>query len=177
MNLKCSILMFLFILFVTSVFSQVKSRKQIREERTIEKKKNTEAMIDAREFVFVGQIAMPTGYKSINLTTNPNYVNFHPDLIESYMPFYGRAYSGVGYGGDNGLKFKGKPEDYKVVKGPKNFQIDVTIKGTNDIYKLSLIVSFEGSASLSIVSNNRSFISYNGEITAPEKPGEKNGNP
>jgi len=177
MNLKFSLLVFLFLFFAASVFSQEKSRKQIREERTTEKRKNTEAMIDAREFVFVGQTALPTGYKSINLTTNPNYVNFHPDLIESYMPFYGRAYSGVGFGGDNGLKFKGKPEDYKVVKGPKNFQIDATIKGTNDFYKLSLIVSFEGSASLSITSNNRSFISYKGEITAPEKPGEKNGNP
>jgi hypothetical protein len=59
------------------------------------------------------------------------------------------------------------------VKEKKNYQVDAVVNGTTDKYRLSLSVGFEGSASLSITSNNRSTISYQGEISAPEKPEEK----
>lgn len=173
MNPKISVLLVLFLLIGTSLFAQEKSKKQQREERTLEKQIQTEEMINAKEFVFIGRTAIPTGFKTMDLTTNTNYVKFHPDLIESYMPFFGKAYSGIGYGGDNGLKFTGKPEDYTFVKGKKNYQINANVKGINDIFKLSLSVGFEGSATLSIICNNRSPISYNGEISVPEKQGEK----
>lgn len=173
MNPKISVLLVLFLLIGTSLFAQEKSKKQQREERTLEKQKQTEEMINAKEFVFIGRTAIPNGFKTMDLTTNTNYVKFHPDLIESYMPFFGKAYSGIGYGGDNGLKFTGKPEDYTFVKGKKNYQINANVKGINDIFKLSLSVGFEGSATLSIICNNRSPISYNGEISVPEKQGEK----
>ena len=172
MKTKISVLLVLFIFIGNTLFAQEKSKKQLKAERAIEKQQKTEAMINAKEFVFIGRTAIPTGFKTMDLTTNTNYVKFHPDLIESYMPFFGKAYSGIGYGGDNGLKFTGKPEDYTFVKGEKNYQINANIKGINDIFKLSLSVGFEGSATLSIICNNRSPISYNGEISAPEKSTE-----
>ena len=86
-------------------------------------------------------------------------------MIESEMPFFGKAYSGIGYGGDTGVKFKGKPEEFTVVKKAKNYQIDAVVKGTADNFRISLSVGFEGSATLSIISNNRSTISYQGEIS------------
>jgi len=174
MNAKYSILAVLFSFIVTIGFAQEKSKKQLKEERKIEKQKQTEAMINAKEFVFIANTALPSGYRSVNLTTNTNYVKFHPDLIDSYMPYYGTAYGGVGYGtGDTGLKFEGKPEEYTVTKGKKNYQVNAVVKAEHDTFRLSLSVGFEGSASLSIISNNRSSISYNGEISAPEKKEEK----
>ncbi|MNJ00080.1 hypothetical protein D3C73_1593250 [compost metagenome] len=47
------------------------------------------------------------------------------------------------------------------------------VKGDNDTYTLLLSVFFEGSASLTINSSKRSTISYNGEISAPVKEGNK----
>ena len=172
MKKKISVLMVLLLFMGTTLISQEKSKKQLRAERAIEKQKQTEAMINAKEFVFVGETALPTGFRTVNLSSNTNYVKFHPDRIESYMPYFGKAYSGIGFGGDNGLKFDGKPEDYTVTKGAKNYQINATVKGKNDNFKLSLSVGFEGSATLSIFSNYRSQISYNGEISAPEKEKE-----
>lgn len=166
---KVSVFMVSFLLLTTIVFSQEKSRSALKEEKKIDTQKQIEDMVNAREFVFVARIALPQGYRSVNLTTNPNSVKFHPDLIESDMPFYGTAYSGIGYGSDSGLNFKGKPGDFKVVKDKKNFQVNVTVRGENDNFHLMLAISFEGSASLSIISNNRSTISYQGEISAPEK--------
>jgi hypothetical protein len=169
MKTKVFCMVVFFVLIVAPVISQEKTKKELKEERKIEKQNQVEAMINAKEFVFVARTANPMGMRSVDLTTNPNYVKFQPELIDSYMPYFGQAYGGAGYGGDTGLKFKGKPEEYTVVKIKNGFQVDATVKGERDNYRLSLMVGFEGSSSLSITSNNRSTISYNGEISAPEK--------
>ncbi len=94
-------------------------------------------------------------------------------MIESEMPYFGKAYSSIVYGGDTGMKFKGKPSEFTVIKGKKGFEVKAVVQGTSDRYILYLTVGFSGSSSLSISSNNRSSISYNGDIYATEKPAEK----
>ena len=170
MKAKVLTLVVLLSFVISTGYSQEKSRKELKEERKIERQNQIEVMINAKEFVFIGKSALPNGMRSVNLTGNSNYVKFQPDLIDSNLPFFGRAYSGTGYGGDNGLKFIGKPDEFTVVKNKKGFQINAAIKGEGDNYRLSLLVGFEGSASLSIISNNRSSMLYNGEILPPEKP-------
>ena len=167
MNTKIASLVILLALAVTTGFGQEKSKKQIKEEQKIEKQKQTEALINSKEFVFIATTAFPQGYPSVNLASNPNFVKFSPDLVKSYMPYYGKAYSGVGYGGDTGLKYEAKPEEFTITKGKKNFEVKAVVKGDNDSYTLMLTVTFEGSASLYINSHNRSPISYNGEIFPP----------
>jgi hypothetical protein len=166
-----SIVLILSITF-TSGFSQGKSRKELKEEKKLEKQKQVEAMINARIFVFVPQTALPSGMKQVNLSGNQNYVKFQPDLIESVMPFYGRASTG-GYGTDKGLVFKGQPKVFTAEKKEKAFEITVIVNGETDNYRLYLSVGFEGNASLSISSNNRETISFQGEISAPEKTATK----
>ena len=170
---KISFLLFVLALAISVGYTQEKSKKQIKEEKKLALQKQVEEMVNAKEFVFVGRTAIPSGHKSVNLTTNTNYVKFHPDLIDSYMPYFGRAYSGVGYGGDQGLKFTGKPEVFTVTKTKKEFEVTAEVKGSNDTYKISLSIGFEGNSTLGITSNNRSFISYYGEISAPEKKDDK----
>jgi hypothetical protein len=157
--------------FVTNGFAQEKTKKQLKEEKKIEKQKQIEALVNSKEFVFVARNASPMGFKTIDLTTNTNYMKFYPDLIKSEMPYFGTAHGGVGYGGDGGLKFEGKPQDYTMEKTNKQYKIKASVKGENDIYLLLLSVYFEGSATLSVSSNYRSTISYNGEISKiePEK--------
>jgi hypothetical protein len=172
MKSKISILVVLFSVLATIGFAQEKSKKQLKEERNTELKKQTELLVNSQVFVFKGRRAYPQGGRSVDLTTNTNYVRFSPDLIESYLPFFGKAYSGVGYGGDSGLKFDGKPEEFTVEITKKNYRIKAVVKGSNDVFRLTLTVGFEGSASLTVISNNRSSISYDGEIFAQEKASE-----
>jgi hypothetical protein len=169
MKSKISILMVLFALLATVGFAQEKSKKQLKEERKAALQVQTAALVNSQVFVFKGIMAYPQGGKSVNLTTNTNYVKFSPDLIESYLPFFGKAYSGVGYGGDSGLKFEGKPEVFTIETGKKNYLIKAVVKGENDVFRLTLTVDFEGGASLSVISNNRSSISYTGELSAPDR--------
>jgi hypothetical protein len=169
MYTKILILAVLSLFIVTPSFTQEKSKKQLKEEAKIEKQKQTEAMINSKEFVFIARLALPSGMRSVDLTTRPNYVRFHPEMIESSMPYFGKAYTSVGYGGDQGLKFEGKPEKYTVTRGKKDYQISAEIKGNSDYFRLSLSSGFDGEAVLTIISNNRSTISYNGSISVPEK--------
>jgi hypothetical protein len=169
MKTRVSTLIVMLSLLVASGFAQEKTKKELKEEKKIEQQKQTEALVNSKEFVFVGRTAIPSGMRSVNLSSNTNYLKFQPEMIESEMPYYGRAYGSVGYGGDSGMKFKGKPNEFSVTKGKKNFEIQVVVKGDNDNYRINLLVSYTGSATLSITSNNRSQISYNGEISAIEK--------
>jgi hypothetical protein len=142
--------MLIFILFCSTIgFSQEKSKKQIKEEKKIEKQKQVEEMLNAKEFIFIARTALPQGAKTVNLTSSYD-VTFNPDFIKSYLPYYGRAYSGVGYGADKGMMFEGKPEEFTVTKQKKNFQVTVVVKGETDTYRMSLSVSTSGSTSLSL---------------------------
>ena len=86
------------------------------------------------------------------------------------MPFFGRAYR-ADYGGDGGIKFEGKPKEFKIVtrKKGKGYEINTAVSGSRDYFQLNLLVSPEGSATLTITSNDRSSISYYGEIKKPEE--------
>jgi hypothetical protein len=170
MKARVSLFVLILSFVTTTVFSQDKTRIEVKQERKIEKQKQIEAIVNSKEFIFVAQTAFPSGMKPINLTLNRNYIKFHPDLIDSYMPFFGQAYSGIGYGTDTGLIIKGIPEKFTLEKKQKVFQISIVVKGGTDIFVLSLAIGSEGSASLSISSNNRSTISYQGEISAIVNP-------
>jgi hypothetical protein len=123
-----------------------------------------EALINSKVFEFIGDMAYPQGGRSINLTTNPNYLRFKNDSIYSEMPYFGRAYAGVAYGSGGGLSFKGPIKEHSITKSKKNFVIKGQVKDNSDYYSVVLTVFFNGSASLVINSNNRDSISYNGEV-------------
>lgn len=164
------VILLLFCCNVLIGFSQEKSRRQLRMEQKIEKQKEIEKMIQAKEFQFVARNSNSSTFRMIDLSVIPNFIKFKPDFIKSEMPFFGRGFSGLGYGGsDAGLKFEGKPEKFVVTKHKKGYRIDVTVKGEQDFFNISLSVFFEGSSTLTIISNNRESISYFGEISAIEK--------
>lgn len=149
---------------MTTLFPQEKSRRELKEEKKLEKQEQIMAMLNAREFIFIATLAIPSGMRPVNLPVNQNHVKFQPELIESYMPFFGYATGSVGYGSDTGLKFEGKPESFTVQKNKNSFQVDAVVNGESDKFTLSLSVGLEGNASLTIISNKRSAVSYRGEI-------------
>lgn len=146
-------------------FAQEKTKQQIKEEQKAAKQKIIDALVESKEYEFVADMAYPQGFRNIDMTTNSNFLRFQKDTIHSEMPFFGRAYSGVAYSSNGGgLDFKGAVKDYSIKKGKKSYTIKATVKGNTDSYDVFLIVYFNGGASLSINSTNRSPITYRGEI-------------
>jgi len=161
---------FIMMLVFETGFAQETSKKALREQRKTEKQQLIESLINSNDFVFEALQVLPQRGKMIILTGSSYTLKFHNDTIESYLPFFGRAYS-VDYGGDGGIKFKGKPDDYKVVtqKAGKGWEINASVKAPKDYYKLYLSVSPDGGATLVIDSNQRSSISYRGDIKKLEE--------
>lgn len=168
MKTKFFLMTILFVMSIPIAFSQEKSKKTLRNERKTEHQKQITEMVNSKEFVFVANRALPQGYQAVDMTTNPNSLNFHPEMIESYMPFFGRAYN-VRFGNDNGLKFDGKPDEFSVKTIKKGYEVNVKVAGKNDFYDLFMTIGPDGNASLTITSNNRSTITYYGNVGAVEK--------
>lgn len=159
------ILLLILSLATVNGFPQEKSGRVNDIVKEPGKPAQTEALISSRQFVFEARTALPAGGSPIDLTTNRNFVKFQPDVIESYMPFFGRAYSGAGYG-EQGLHFKGQPEEFIIERNRKNHLITTVVKDEYDSFRLFLTVSPNGNATLAISSNNRETMRYRGEISA-----------
>jgi hypothetical protein len=78
------------------------------------------------------------------------------------------------YNVDPGVKFEGKPEEFKIKKLDKNKGYDIRAKVSipKDTYDIFMHVSLDGSANLTISSYRRSSISYMGTIALPELPAQ-----
>ncbi|WP_316633458.1 DUF4251 domain-containing protein [uncultured Flavobacterium sp.] len=171
MKTKITVLM-LFCFLNISVFAQEKTKKELKAERELQKQKEIEALLDSKIFVFEAQKVTPQGGRLINLDYNTYFLKFNPEKTTCDLPFFGRGYN-VPYGGDGGIKFEGIPEDVKIEKNKKNYRVKATVKGKDDVYDLMFSVFFDGGASLSVNSNNRGPISYDGEIRAPKTKANK----
>lgn len=161
----------LFVLVLLSLLSfngiaQEKTKKELKAEKQQQKQKEIEAIVNSKDFVFEAQKVIPQGGRLLNLDYNTYFLKFNEVKTTGDLPFFGRAFN-VAYGGDGGIKFKGVPKNVKLEEKKKGYTIIATVKGNNDVYNLMFYVFFDGSATLSINSNNRAPISYNGEISAP----------
>ncbi|QSW88029.1 MULTISPECIES: DUF4251 domain-containing protein [Flavobacterium] len=166
MKTKIYIVMLISILSF-SVYGQEKTKKELKAEKELKKQKEIEALIDAKNFVFEAQKLTPQGGRLINLDYGVYFLKFNEEKTTCDLPFFGRGFN-VGYGSDGGIKFEGKPENLKIEKKKKSFILKTTVKGKDDVYDLMFTIFFDGGTSLSVNSNNRSPIFYDGEISAPK---------
>jgi hypothetical protein len=168
-----SILFFCLFSLSFSALAQEKSKKELKAERELQKQKEVQALIDNRSFVFEAQRLTPQGGRLINLDYNMYFLKFNAENTTCDLPFFGRGFN-VGYGGsDGGIKFEGKPENIKIESKTKSTTIKTTVKGQNDVYNLMFNIFYNGTATLSVNSNNRGPISYDGIVSAPKDTSKK----
>lgn len=171
MKTKTFILLVLLSFLSLPIIAQDKNKKQLKAERELQKQKEIQTLIDSKNFVFEVQKVIPQGGRILNLDFNGYFLKFNETKTISDLPFFGRAFRVPYGGGDGGIKFEGIPEDIQIKKDKKSYTIKAVVKGKDDVYNLFFTVFFNGGASLSVNSNNRASISYDGEIEAP-KPEE-----
>lgn len=154
--------------FSVSSFAQDKTKKQLKEESRIDVQNQLETLIGAKDFVFKANTASPMGYKPVGLTPNMYYVRFTTDMVISFLPYYGNSYGNMGFNNDSGLKFEGVPEDYVSSKGKKSYQVKVKVRAEGNAYTFILTVRFDGVTTLSVSSNNRGNIVFDGYLSSSE---------
>src|SRR5690606_14760646 len=111
-----------------------------------------ESLLHSKNFEFIANTAIPQTGAPRNLAGSNYSIIFTPETVISNLPFYGRAYSGMVLGRDKGMRFTGKPENFKVTNTKNGYGISVSVTGKNDTYFISISTGSSGFATLSISS-------------------------
>ena len=136
------------------------------QDKGLDQPVSIESMLESKNFEFIANTMIPMSGSPKSLVGSGYSVVFSEENIISNLPYYGRAYRGVGTEKYKGMRFQGKPQIFTVEKA-KEFQINVEVKD-GETYELSLSVSGSGYATLNISSNTRGIISYQGEVIRTE---------
>jgi hypothetical protein len=122
------------------------------------------ALIDGGEFAYTVQSVNPTGGKTVQITSNYT-MEAKEGIYKAYLPYFGRAHN-ASYGGDGGVEFEGEPSDLKINKNAdkRTITISFNIKNKNETYGCTLVTG-GGNSTLTIISSNRSAISYYGKVS------------
>ncbi len=139
-----------------------KERKAAAEEQLIEK---TKALVNSGSWQFNATQMLPTSGRSRTLT--PSYrVILNNGEIDSYLPYFGRAYKAEYGSNQSPMSFRTKVSDLKVEEWKKGGWI-VSFKAgnKNDLMDFIFNIGETGSVTLNVNSTNRQAISYYGDLS------------
>ena len=142
-----------------------KERKALNKVKVVEE---TKKMIDSANFVFIPSQVLPISMRSRNVDGTFR-AKIQNDSIDSYLPFFGRAYSADYSSTEGPFTFNLPIENYSKEKLKKEYLIKFDVKNMNDLVKFMFYISENGFTTLTINSTNRQGISYYGRIEKPEK--------
>ncbi|WP_303922730.1 DUF4251 domain-containing protein [Draconibacterium sediminis] len=173
--MKRIILLSFLIFSIVAVNAQEKklTRKEKKAQREAMLTEQTKKLIEANTWQFNATQMLPSGGRTRTLTTPYNVV-LKDGEVDSYLPYFGRAYS-VDYGStDSPMIFKAPVADYSVEDAKKGgYTVKFSAKNKNDNVEFTFSIGATGSASLKVNSTNRQFISYNGDLVPIEETEKK----
>ena len=143
---------------IANAQSSSKDKKAAKEAAI---KKN----VDAKRYIFLANYVLPQRGGGKQLTSEYD-LRVTPDSVISFLPYFGRAYFDVPYGGaDGGIKFTSTKFTYQVKEKKKGgWEITIIPSDVKNLSRLLLYISPDGYASLSVNSTNRDFITFDGYL-------------
>ncbi len=163
-----TLILFSFFLMLSPQQSSAQNKKN-KQNKKDEAFKEMIKLVEDAQFIYVPSRAFPQGYQSVDLTTNYGFIKIKDDQAESDMPFFGRGFQ-ANYGGDGGIKFSGEMINKKIELNEKKRMISFSFEVKDkDHFTINMEIGYSGSASVSVISNNRSHISYQGDIEKLEE--------
>jgi uncharacterized protein DUF4251 len=166
--MKCLSALFLFIPLLASVPTAAQTPASSGADKKAAKQATIKNMMEAQNYIFKAQTALPMGARTRQLTTDYD-LRVTKEKIVSYLPYFGRAYSAPIDPTKGGIQFTSKNFDYTLTPGKKDgWTVVIKPKDYGDIQQMTLFVSSDGYASLQVTSINRQPISFNGTVVPPK---------
>jgi hypothetical protein len=138
----------------------------LQAQKKEDKKAQISNMVESRDYVFKAQTALPTSGRTRQLNSDFD-LRISKDTIISYLPYFGRAFTAPVNPSEGPLNFTSTDFDYTITNKKKGgWDIVIMPKDRQDPRQMALSVFENGSASLTVTSNNRQPIAFNGFITA-----------
>jgi hypothetical protein len=121
--------------------------------------------VESKRYTFLANYVLPQRGGGRQLTSEYD-LRVTPDSVISFLPYFGRAYFDVPYGGgDGGIKFTSTKFSYEVKEKKKGgWEITIIPSDVKNLNRLFLSISSDGYASLSVNSANRDFITFDGYL-------------
>ncbi len=162
----------LFSITATQAQEEKVSRKERKATEKEEARKRTENLIESKNWMFEARHMLPSRGPSRPLTTYYGVI-FKDNELESFLPFFGRAYR-ADYGSmKSPLDFTSEVDSYSIEKWKKGgWIIKISLRNKIDVLNYVFTIGDNGTASLDLSSTDREHISYQGEII--EIPKEEN---
>ena len=149
------------VIFAAVIFVSCKSSESLSKE---ERKTQIENNINTIDYTFVPRTALPMGGRSINLDYSFS-LKVSKDTINSYLPYFGRAYSAPMDPTQGGIKFVSTDFEYKISDKKKGmWDVDIVTNDTKGKVRMNLSIGDTGSATLTVNDNDRQAITFYGEI-------------
>jgi hypothetical protein len=123
-------------------------------------------IVEARNYVFKAQTALPTSGNTRQLTSDFD-LQVSKDTIVSDLPYFGRAYTAPLHPSEGPLRFTSTDFQYIATDRKKGgWDITITPKDLQDPRQLTMSIFENGTASVVVTSYNRQPISFNGYVTS-----------
>lgn len=167
--MKKLLLLTLAMFLLPVVTHSVAGQDQTRSERRQDQYLKTAELVESGNFTFRAQRAYPLSGKTVDLTTNPGHIEVTDEKAEADLPFFGRAYN-IEYGGRGGIEFSGEIENEEISKHPEKREIIYSFEvSDNGLHRVTMDIGYDGNTTVSVLSHERSHISYHGNIMLSEK--------
>lgn len=126
------------------------------------------AKIESRDYTIDVDRMIPTKGRTVSLTW-PYSVTIKGDSINSYLPYFGEAYSAV-IGRQDGLNFEGTVYNYKTSITKKgDTKIEFSAHTFEDRYNYDITVYPNGAATVHVSPDRKSSVSFDGKLKMDDK--------
>jgi len=142
-----------------------KERKAAQKAQLVEK---TKALVNSGTWQFDATRMLPSSGRSRTLTSSYRVIVKESE-IDSYLPYFGRAYRAEYGSTDSPMSFRGEISDLRVEDWKKGgWVISFKTDNKSDRLEYTFHIGETGSATLKVNSTNRQQISYYGDLTEIE---------
>jgi Domain of unknown function (DUF4251) len=141
-------------------------KKELKNQQKAEQYLLLKDLVQSGSYEFKALRAIPQKGRQIDLATRDNFMRIKDGRASADLPFFGRAFSASIASADSGIKFDGTPENYEVEENDKKQSVIIKfrIRAKAENFDCTLSIS-SSSASLIVISSQRSTMNYNGTVT------------
>jgi hypothetical protein len=151
---------FLFFMLLICHSMMVVAQKEVSAKETTIKN-----LLDNQRYVFYAESVIPSSGRQ-RILTSEYTVTILKDSIISDLPYFGRAYAAPIGTADVGIKFTSVDFGYAINPRKKGgWEVNIKPRDGQDVQNMAFTIYGNGKAYLSINSNNRQAISFNGHIS------------
>lgn len=172
---KIFILLFVSTLFSSQLIAQTKEEKKTQKKEQKAQKANDEydlmkKLINTKSYVFDATWISTSSGRRINIAGGSNTITIAKDSTKAALQFFGTVTS-VSFNGSEGVEFDNVMENYQVKfdDSKRRIRVYYKVKNKNETYDIHLSINKTGYAYVDVYSNNKSNVTYDGNVTAIKK--------